>query len=526
MADRISEVARGANVRLSRVLSAFAAGAVLAAGLAVSVMSGPAVAQSPASRDEAKSETATQDLLIFRDGRTMTGTIVSESDTVIRFKGMVGTSKIPFETDYQKSDILEIKRGSIKVAEKAGEKSGEKAAVASSETPGKREAPTKIEDAAGKQKYYWVELHGEFGEQISQTPLRDTLKNAAESNADVIIFHLDAAWTFRGGDGLDAAQTGDFQGLFRAESMIPAIVTELPAMYRDKGKTPPRVVMWVRRAMGGAAFLPLCVPEIYFHPDGSVGGIGNLSTMMQGHERVVEKQISLRLGHMVGWFNKGGYDTILGPGGTDLIARAMTRIEQVLSVKFENGRPVFLERMPEDPSEELLTDDGREGNQDTLEAIARNQGNDVLTLKAPMALKLGISRGTVETRSDLLAALGLDRTGVESSGRSEQIINGWARGLDDAKREIKRLRDEFEDIRVDAPGGPAEMNKADGRRIQVIERIIQVCRRYGEGIPREWWRENGGWIVGGWNGQDVDGLAAVLRTRQDIFRQEMLKRRR
>ncbi|MFX8523840.1 hypothetical protein ABTM10_20375, partial [Acinetobacter baumannii] len=68
-----------------------------------------------------------------------------------------------------------------------------------------------------------------------------------------------------------------------------------------------RVVFWIKRAMVGAAFLPFVSKEIYFLPEGRMGGIGTLQDFDLGDKRVNEKQISLRLGHAEGIAIQGGY---------------------------------------------------------------------------------------------------------------------------------------------------------------------------------------------------------------------------
>jgi hypothetical protein len=487
-------------------------------------------------KDEQKTTEGSSDYLIFRDGRVLVGTIVSETATTVKFKGTAGASKIAFETEYQKNEILEIKHGKKAEAGNDAAKPTEKDAKAPAEKSDKTKGtdkPTKavatadVGEVEGRQRYYWVNLEGEFGEQITESPLRDAMRDARKNNADVIIVSLDAKWFDQrsGEEALDAL--ADFQDLFRAEKIMPVIQSEMPSEWAADGKKMPRLVIWVRKAMAGAAFMPLIFKEIYFDPEGTIGGIGNLSTMMKGHERVVAKQVSLRLQHAVGWFQAGEHEKRLGGGSCEKLMRAMAMPEYVLSVRYENGKPIFLERMPENPGEDLLTDDGKEERRDTLEQLARNEGNDVLTIRAPLALRIGLSSGTVATKEELLAAMGLERTGVEIKGKSEQIMKSWSKGLDDAKRDIKKLRDEFAEVRVDPPGGIDEQNKADSRRINIIDRLCGILAKYKEGLSVQWFGQNGQWMRQPWGGQNgIEGLISSLRTRQDQLRQEILKRKK
>jgi hypothetical protein len=509
------------NMKMRSIMTVLAA-----AGLAFCGAQAMAQAEKAADKPAAKSTESTMDVLIFRDGRVMNGTIVSETSTSIKFRGTVGNSKIPFETDYPKNDILEIKRGVKKPgADEPAKDAAESKDAADSNEPELASATPVTSGDPTKPKYYWIKLAGVFGEQITQTPLREQLRDARKNGADVIILELNAAppeqMKAGGEDSIDVL--GHFDTIFRAEDVVPIIVNEMPAEWTKM----PRLAIWVRGGLGGAFLVPLVVPEMYFHPEGVLGGIGNLSTMMKGHERVVEKQISLRMGHVIGWFQKGGYGKILGPNGCELLIRAMARAEQVLSVRYENGRPVFSEEMPKDPSEELLTDDGKEINGDTLEQIARNEGNDSLNIRAALAQRLGLSRGTVASREELLAAMGIDRTHQEAKGRSEQIRTAWNRGLEDARKDMRRLGTELEDVRVDPPGGRNELDKADNQRIQKLEQAIRILSgRHKEAITPQWIARNARWMFAGWDGQEgVDGIVSALRTRVGLLKLEIQRRR-
>ena len=93
-------------------------------------------------------------------------------------------------------------------------------------------------------------------------------------------------------------------------------VRELDTMLADRVnlggefKTKPRMVAWVNKATGGAAFFPFLFKEIYFTSDGKMGGLGALESMFGGvgDEAVRQKQRSLRLGRAKGLAAKGGHD--------------------------------------------------------------------------------------------------------------------------------------------------------------------------------------------------------------------------
>ncbi|MGD9790168.1 MAG: hypothetical protein AB7Q00_02085 [Phycisphaerales bacterium] len=329
-------------------------------------------------------------------------------------------------------------------------------------------------------KVYWVDLQGWFGEDISQSPIRQALKDAKKLGAEVIVFKIDANWGQRGPFKEDVREgTNDqhsFNQMFRAEAITPIFADEIPAEWGDKQ---PRIVFWVKQAMGGAALLPLVCKEVYFTHDGRMGGLGNLSYMMRGHDRVVQKQISLRLQHAVGWAIQGGY-----PYAEQLL-RSMAKIEHVCSVTFEAGKPVLVERLPNGPGEELLTDDGSEGNRDTLHERAGGEGNDVLTLTARTANLIGYSKGTADTPNELFSLMGISRDAVVVKGKSERIMSNWSKGLESGVKRMEKLWQEFTEVEVEAPGEYNERTKARGIRIRKLEELRRLWKQWGEGVTQE-----------------------------------------
>ena len=116
--------------------------------------------------DKTTAQTPTEDILIFRNGNVRNGTILSETPTSVKFKGVV--SGIDYTTDYPKSDILEIKHG-VKAAAGAGTPDPKTTPVPAAK------APAVTDDGIAKKNVYWVDLKGVFGEDISQTPIRQAL---------------------------------------------------------------------------------------------------------------------------------------------------------------------------------------------------------------------------------------------------------------------------------------------------------------------------------------------------------------
>lgn len=332
----------------------------------------------------------------------------------------------------------------------------------------------KAEASDTAKKVYVVELNGIFGEDISQTPIRQAVKDAKAQDADVIIFILENDWSVQGAPIEEERKDdeGNFDELFRAEEMETTFTEEIENGWTKQ----PQVVFWVKKAMGGAAFLPFNCKTIYFSSDAKMGGIGHLNRQFgsTGDLVVREKQYSLRLGHAEGRAIKGGY--------APEIIRAMARDEYVLSYSISGGKPVFHERTPEADTETLLTDDGKDDRQDNIQALARGEGNDCLTLTPKIAYDLGVSRGTVDTLQDLIFQLGLARDHVMLKARAPQIMKTWKDGIAKAKRDLPRLWREYNQVQVAAPGGYQQRNQARGKRVAILNEMLAIIRRYEEAL--------------------------------------------
>jgi hypothetical protein len=451
--------------------------------------------------DKPKAEAKpTQDVLIFRNGTVKYGKIVSETSTLVVFKG--SAAGIEYETDFPKADILDIKRN-VEVKDSAAAKAEPEGTVARKDT----KAEATPDDGVTRSKYYWVELKGDLGGEISQTPVRKALIDARDNNAETIIFHLDATFTDpRGREKNDFE--GDFDKLGRATAINQVMVNEAPVIF--EGRKFPRIVFWVKRAMGGAAYLPLVSKEVYFHPDGKLGGIGNLDIMMKGHERVVEKQISLRLQRAAGWANVGGYP--------ELLVRGLALRRTVLSVRYADGKPILFEGYPKEAGEELLSDSGEDNETDTIDALARGEGDDALTLDAATAKRIGFSKGTAETNDELLYLLGLERAGLLVKGRSEQITKDWARGLDNAMVQITKTFEELADIRIE--GDRTQRNRLRSTQIAKLERLKSLLNQWGEGLDMYWMYQNRIPLT-----EDGDPDIAAISAQQEAIRIEIMRDR-
>jgi len=504
---------RDTSGELRRRWSAFGAALALTASTLAFAYNSSAHASQPAKDQPAKDQpakdvatkVAEEDSLILRDGRVIKGKFISETETSIKFRGKV--AGIEVETDYLKSNILENRRAKVETGDPkkpaAGAKPKDLKALDDKGTVGKGtdgkagdamkaggDSPSSSASSGDvKSKVYVMELAGKFGRDISQTPIRQAMEDAKKAGSEYVIVVMNNEWTGRSGEQLDD-DAAEFDGLSRAADMDPVFDVEL-----SKWSKPPKLVFWVKRAMGGAAFLPLLCQDIYFSSDGKMGGIGNLTKLFdQGDEVVKQKQYSLRLSRAEGKALEGGY--------SDLIVRAMAVPEFVLSYSIEGGQVRYFQRMPENPNEFLLTDDGKETNQDTDKQVVAGEGNDALTLNAKLAKDLLIAKGIVDTEEDLLFDLGLARNVEKSYGRSKEILKAWSKNVDQAERDIQRLLEETRDARPTATFN--ERSRSRGIEKNLWLKIIGLVDRYGEALPR----------AGGLKPQALDRIKSIDNEQQ------------
>lgn len=411
------------------------------------------------------------DRITFRSGNVVVGEIISETDSEIRVRVIV--AGIAGETTYLKRDILSIEHDVVASNVPSG------AATPAPGRPALAGDTAAVRDSNVK-TVYRIRLDGEFGVDISETPIREAVKDAQRYQPDYLIIELENRWDEGLLGGLAEAQLSDdtaaFDQLWRAEDMEPIFTREIPTEWEK----PPKIIFWVRNAMGGAAFLPLICPDIYMSSQAKIGGVGNIDQLFDGvgDEVVREKQRSLRMGHARGMAIQGGYDTRL--------VKAMCQMHYVLSYRLEGGKPVYFERMPEGPQEVLLTDSGENEEADSMEMRARNQGNDVLTINARIASDLGVSKGTVDTFEDLIFALGIARNHQVIEGRANAIIEAWKTGIANYKRDGQRILREYGEIQVNGENA-RERNRQRSQQIRKLEELLALINKYKEAIdPREY----------------------------------------
>lgn len=419
--------------------------------------------------------------ILLTNGNTVRVEILSESDASIKTKVYYGSMAAP--RSFERSEILAITPLGA-------------APEAAAETRPVEAAPRSEAMPENALPVFVIELAGQFGRDISYTPVKNAMEAARNAGAKIVVVKFNNNWRAINEDFTDEKydDEGNFDEVFTAEQIEPVFTSELLADWDEQ----PRVVFWVERAMSGMAFLPLLKNDVYFTSNGRLGGVGNLDDLFggTGDEVVRDKQESLRLARVEGFGITGGHDPA--------IVRGMTRKSVELWYKIEFGRPVFYEGpSPEGSGWIRLTDNGEGENADTDRQIVRDEGNDTLTMDAETAFKIGFSRGTVDSIDDLLFELGVEDRAViigdnDDSGfadAAERAMDQWSEGLTRAIRELRRLEDDLANVR--APeirgdnGGQRAQNAVRAQQIRLIERAIRLLRQYAEVLdPNEQARAN------------------------------------
>lgn len=452
----------------------------------------PAMAMQPADKTNEKldySKAEKRDSIIFNNGNKVEGIIIEETDASVKFLVIVGTLRS--EATYNKADILDIKRNEFAPAakdEKKDEKKEEtKPEMAAAATP---TDDLTIVDRDGKAippgttKIYVVEFGGEFGRDISKTPMKLLVDDIARIQPEVLIVRFNHDRFVQDGQEIDFMHEGSEGQVYQQLETAGELDTLLGNRIRDDPafKVKPRQVAWIRTALGGGAFMPFVFPEIYFTSDGYHGGIGGLDFLFKGvgSEVAQRKQQSLRLARAIGLAEKGGHDK--------RIMRAMTWSAYVLSYQIVGGQVKYLEdKMPEGPEWFLLKDDGivEESHRDTAADRVRMKGNDLLTLDAKTAFDIGFSKGTADNLDELLSKMGITRNYAIVKNKGGQILRAWHVDVIKAEGDMRKLIRDYQGVEVKAPGQYEQRTAARGQRKGYLRQMQSIVEKYRESLdPR------------------------------------------
>lgn len=472
---------KGKHTMKTRLIASISLLAALLCAASLPPVVSPALAQRDA---EKQTPDRPMDELILQGGKVVKGWIQEETESQIVFK--LSVHGMTAERTYDKSEIIRIIRaeGAKEQANGAGEADADDAAA--SEKDKEAEASEAVKNQAAK--LYVTEIEGIFGRDISPTPVEEIFEDVDDHfndkvevykggtrkqivredlrNKHIVVIKLNSSTS------TERRQVGA-AGIFQAEEIAPVFEEEIMA-----GR---RIVFWIEHAQGGAAFLPFISPEIYFTPDGMLGGFGDLEQVVPGDRWVREKLMGAYLGHMEGFAIFGGHAEQVK------LIRAMARKSYWLYYRLEGGRPEYIniahdpERHGPKSSWTLLSDNGKDENQDKL----FQERNDVVNLNAELAKKLGVSRGTASTIEDLAVMLNVGHNyEVLEDTEGEEIIADWKQGLRDTVEKV-RPQEPFGDLwrdyyEIQVQGDYRDRKRARSKKINILMRIRSTVRPYKE----------------------------------------------
>ncbi len=333
------------------------------------------------------------DQVTLADGRQFTGNILEETDDSITME--IIHMGMRTKQTWLRSNILEVLHDTIpRVEEKKAETDDQLKVV---------NDKVLYDPNDTRHSVYKVPIKGPFGLDAHKRIIRMIWDEAMEAHAKTIILEFDC-WQELG-PGADIEEYRDFFEVLKREARSKEV----------------HVVVWVKEARGVALAYALMFPEIYFQPDGEMGGGWAINEALSQNFQdpaVRAKMISAWVGICRGMAEEGGHD--------QLLCEAMIRPEVVLSMDYEGDKPKFRS----DTEGEVI-----------LDANSGEEPENALELTAKQANEYGISGGTYRTVDDLMFKLGF-REYRYVEGHADDFATKWADGW-------KKALDEYRYIRAD-----------------------------------------------------------------------------
>ncbi|MEM1165969.1 MAG: 2-hydroxyacyl-CoA dehydratase family protein [Planctomycetota bacterium] len=484
-------------------------GAAVAAAAVLTLVPSPTHAEST---DAEEATPDTYDLIVRTNGEELRGEIVEETAKGFRF--YCASCVIPMELSFTYDDptVRSVHRDLI--VEDSAQLQHWRAQEEEKVHPGHTELLEQPEDFAkvyhikmdGSSSYAgWFRLDFERTRPITKTPMERVFEDVEAVFDDIIVEELPDGRIVKTVDPavrdkhivlieIDLITLGGVDGVFEVEAQLRPIIQD----QIDKNR---RLVFWVGDTNNGGTILPWISPEIVFKPTGTMYFTSDLDLMIdlaaeelnRGDRVVMEKQVSLRLGHAVGFAIQGGYEEV-GPA----VINAMTRSKHWLSYRIVGGQPEILTQPPTQPQLRagfrVLTDNGRleRYNDGRFSSVAP----DLLRLDADLADVLGISHTPSQTIQEVMGNLGVGPYHVLEDIRSQEIIDGWKDEIVENADKLNELYRDIEErffrpIRAESvEEAVARVNRLRSEMINLMRRINRILEEYAEVFdPSEQWRE-------------------------------------
>ncbi|MCC6907732.1 MAG: hypothetical protein IT430_07315 [Phycisphaerales bacterium] len=366
------------------------------------------------------------DQITLADGRQFTGNIVEETDDSITME--VIHLGMRTKQTWPRKEILEILHDSISVTDEAGSDTNAELPPAEAKSP-------LYDPNDPRHVVYKVPVHGIVGLDSHIRIMQMIWNEAKEARAKTIILEFDCEQEL--GPGVDIEKYRNF----------------FEDLKRDARSKEIHVVVWIKQARGVALAYALMFPEIYFQPDGEMGGGWAINEMLSqrfSDPAVRAKMISAWVGICRGMAEEGGHDAML--------CEAMIRPQCVLSMDYEGDRPHFRN----DTEGEVV-----------LDANSGDEPANALELSAKDADKYGISGGTYRSVDDLMFKLGF-REYRYVEGHADDWAEKWADGWKDALEEYRYIRADMD--LIDTYNEPVERRIA--KKISKLREVQALMKKW------------------------------------------------
>ncbi len=298
--------------------------------------------------------------------------------------------------------------------------------------------------ADGATKITFISLEEMVGPYMNADALRKSAKEAEEAKADIVVLVINS-----GGGALNE-------------------VLPLSDVIHKEMKKKFRVVTWVRSAISAAAMTAFNTEEIYMMSQGNIGAAVAFTQQGGGTTKAAD-------GEALEQILKLGEELSRRGKRNPLIMRAMQTFIILSCDIDENGIVTWYDN-----------DKGR---------FVINPHDRILTLNAVDAEKYGISRGTVDTKEDLVRKMGV-REWVEVGQKADEYQVNFRSNVKTVEARTNELLARY-NLALSAAGGGNDAgirNRYIGQARQILNELRGLVRRAPSvevymGLTRQWFAE-------------------------------------
>lgn len=381
------------------------------------------------------------DKLHLKDGRVIEGEITKEIDGAVWFTWSVGDVR---KTDLFTSDqIKKIDRDVEEAADATKTPATTEPAPAPDDADADGEEDQTTDSAAKGTRVVFVSLEEMVGPLLNADALKKSIELVEDQDPEVIVLVINS------GGG----------ALLEVEPLSDLIHNELKKDYR--------VVGWIRSAISAASLTVFNCEEIYMMTSGNVGGTVAFTQTSGGTKAASGADLEqiLLLGEKISKRGKR----------SPLIMRAMQVFMDLSADIDENGNVTWYE--------------GLQGK------YVVNTKDRILTFTSPDALKFGVSKGTADTKDELMKAMGI-REWVEIGPQADKYQREFRKAGQEFEAQSGKMNAEYTQAmqRAAGAGTPEEKARWVNKARQVLNQLRGLVRRAPSlekyrGFTKEWFEE-------------------------------------